>query len=462
MEKIQKKIYYKSPHIVKNVLASIIGFKNHKKRYGKHFSEYYNFLNNSKDFTLSQLKEYQFKELIKLIKHCYNKVPFYNQLFDNLNISINNISSIDDIEKIPIIDKDTILKNKDEFISRNYNKKKLIPMHTSGTSGSGLQFYVSLKAWQKEYAFVWARRRNGVQKGEKRLTFNGRSIIPFEKEKPPFWINNYYSNQILFSQYHMTEKNLKYYTEKINKTNYKYIEGYPSTIYIIADYILENNITLNNYPKKIFTSSETLFEWQRDVIEKAFKSRIFDSYGTSELTTLITECEYGNYHLNYEYGITELKKISREDNEVKYELISTGFLNKAFPLLRYKIGDYILIDESIKSCKCGAPGPVIQRIEGRMEDIIVTPSGRKIGRLDHIFKDMEKIKESQIVQETRDEISIKVVKRKGYSLKDEKKLLNEFKERLGEEIEYNIEYVKNINRTSSGKFKAVISKVKGE
>lgn len=455
--KITHEIYDRSPYFLKNIFASLVGLKNKRNRYSKTFRNHCDLLNAKMNFSLTELKSYQLSKFKELVDYVYHNIEYYNNLFNQLNLTPKDFNNLEDIKKIPYLTKEKVRSNQEIINNTNLNDK-LISTHTSGTTGSSLIFNITKEAMQKEYAFVWTRgRKNNYS--EKNLTFNGRSIIPINQIKPPFWIYNFPLKQILFSQYHMNDKNLKYYIKKINKSDFSYIEGYPSTLYIISDYINKNDINLDSYPEFIYTSSETLYEWQRDSIEKAFNSRIFDLYGTAEKTIMITECEYGNYHVNYEYGITEFEIIEETDKYKKCELIGTGFLNKAFPLLRYKTGDYVLINKNKNECECKMKGPIIERIEGRMEDIIITPDNRKIGRLDHIFKDMINIKESQIIQEEKDKLIVKIVKRNDYTLEDENLLYNELTNRLGNEFTYKFKYVDKIQRTSSGKFKAVISKI---
>lgn len=455
-----KKIYPKLPLFLKNICASIADIHNEHLRYGKIFEKYYSFLKKSENFSLSELIIYQNEELKCLIKHCYENVPYYIELFREMGITPDDINSVEDLKKLPILTKETVIKNREKIFATNYKKSDTIPIHTSGSSGKRLNFWVSKEAWQKEYAFVWARRYIGFARNEKILNFSNSNILmPLKQTKPPFWVKSYFSKQVIFSQYHINNKNLKEYVKALNDLEYEYIIGFASTIYILANYIYENNIKLNKYPNKIFTSSATIFDYQRILIEQVFNCKIFDSYGSTELASLLTQCKYGKYHINYEYGITELKEINRENDEIQYEIISTGFLNKAFPLLRYKIGDYVSIKKEQMECKCGNVGPTIERINGRVEDIIITPSGNKIGQLAYIYYDTPNIKEGQIIQEKLDELTIKIVKRETYSKLDEDRLLNKLKNRLGDEFKYNLVYIDKIPRDLSGKFRGVISKL---
>ena len=121
----------------------------------------------------------------------------------------------------------------------------------------------------------------------------------------------------------------------------------------------------------------------------------------------------------------------------------------------------MILEDPEKRCPCGRTGRLVRSIDGRKEDYVLTPDGRRIGRLDHIFKDMVNIKECQIFQEHVERVVFRVVRGKEYTGKDEKMLLREARTRLGNRIVIDIDYVEAIERTSQGKLRFVISKIPG-
>jgi phenylacetate-CoA ligase len=127
------------------------------------------------------------------------------------------------------------------------------------------------------------------------------------------------------------------------------------------------------------------------------------------------------------------------------------------PLLRYQMGDTAVFRGG--TCGCGRGGALVERIVGRVEDVIVTPDGRWLSRLDFIFKGLDRVEEAQLIQEEVGAVRVRIVKRQGYTAADEKQVLHKLKERLGEEMKLSVEYLDRIPRTSSGKFRYVISKV---
>ncbi|GAG02011.1 unnamed protein product, partial [marine sediment metagenome] len=112
-----------------------------------------------------------------------------------------------------------------------------------------------------------------------------------------------------------------------------------------------------------------------------------------------------------------------------------------------------------RTCQCGRGGTLIERIIGRVEDYVVTPDGRFIGRLDHLFKDTANVLMGQIKQDHVNEVRIRIVRDAHYTAKDEAIIRKEARARLGNEIIIRFEYVDDIPRTKEGKFRFVISHV---
>jgi len=457
MNKLEELIYNMSPIIVQNMIMSAYGCYWAYLKYSGNFGHFLAWLEKTERLSRKELLELQTRELKRIINYTYYNVPYYKRMFRKYNIKPDDIKTIEDLKKIPILTKEDIRYNFKSLISQKYHSWQYSIKHTSGTTGTALNVVWSNEATMKEYAFVERiRRRVGVDSKEPHATFAGRLIVPLKQTKPPFWRYNCAERQYYFSMHHLTKENLKYYTEKLRQIRPSYIEGYPSLIYVVAEYMLkyEDPIPV----KAVFTSSETLLSYQRESIEKAFQCRVLDRYGMTELAASIGECEMGGYHIDAEYGIIEFLKDGEEVSEGEVgEMVCTSFINEAFPLIRYKVGD---LARPIKDvCSCGRSLPLVKEIIGRIDDILITKRGAYLGRLDHIFKEMHNIKESQIIQESIDKIVVKVVPREEFSEKDIGMLIKEFQKRLGSDMEIEVKIVDQIPRERNGKFKAVISKV---
>jgi len=407
-------------------------------------------------WTPEQIKTFTKERCQAIVKHAASTVPYYRRLFTEMNLKPQDIKGPEDLKALPIINKQIVQENLDDFNSNIKNQMRYSMAHTSGTTGAGLIFPVTLEAEQEQWAVWWRyRARFGLDRNTWYAHFHGKSIVPFEGSKPPFWRINRLGRQILFSAYHMSENNLPYYVEELNRRQPPWIQGYPSLLSLLASFMLDKGFELNYKPRVITVGSENLLPQQKLIIEKAFDALCRQHYGMAEGVGNISECPEGNLHVDEDYAYTEF--LPTDDDS--YRIIGTNYTNYAFPLIRYDVGDLVRLEDPEKMCPCGRIGRLVKSIDGRKEDYILTPDGRRIGRLDHIFKDMVNIKECQILQEHADRVSFRIVRGKEYTEKEEKMLLNEARERLGNTIKIDIDYVDAIERTSQGKLRFVISKI---
>jgi phenylacetate-CoA ligase len=258
----------------------------------------------------------------------------------------------------------------------------------------------------------------------------------------------------------MTTENLPSYVRELRRYGPSYIEGYPSTLYILAKFMVETDQCLPL--RAAFTSSETLHPIQGEIIEKAFQTTLYDFYGLAERVVFATECsEKIGKHLNLDYGITEI--VDDNDDPVSTSktgwIVGTGLHNYAMPLIRYKTDDISCVKDT--GCSCGRTFPLMDNVTTKAEDIVTTPDGKFISSsvLTHPFKSLVNILESQIIQDDLHNIRIKIVRGQSYNDQDTDFLVAEMKGRIGERINLQIEFVDHIDRSANGKFRWVISNV---
>jgi len=388
-----------------------------------------------------------------------------NQFFD-FNFSYNDFykrhkgmlsGKTDDFNKImadlPIIGKQDIINSSYFPNSDRVVRGKKVKHHTSGSTGEGFQFYTSQSAIQKQWAVWWRYRMwHGIQIDTWCGYFGGRTVVSVRQKKPPFWRINIPGRQILFSGYHMSPENLKYYIQELNKRQLPWIHGYPSLITLLGNYILEMGIRLNYNIRWITTGAENLLSSQINVIQKAFGVIPRQHYGLAEAVANFSECPSGKLHVDEDFAYVEFVP---NTNGQGYKVIGTNFTNYFTPMIRYDTGDIVEIDRN--GCDCGRPGRIVKSIDGRKEDYVILKDGTRLGRLDHIFKDLNHIREAQIHQKERGTIILRVVPSDSYSSPDEDRLLKEAQYRIGKNADISIEYVDAIERTKSGKLRLVIN-----
>ena len=208
------KIYKYLPISLQNIAVTMQGFKIKKQRYGGNFNKYVNELDESQYFDKKTIKENQEERLKYIVKVAYDNVPYYRQLFRKHHLKPSDIRDIEDLNKIPVLEKKIVKKFGDNFISKNIERKDLVAESTGGTTGTPLTFYCTKDDLMYFFAFMEARVKHwaGVKFGDKLASFlHGiDAFVPISQTKPPFWRWNKANNQLLFSIFHMNENNLKY------------------------------------------------------------------------------------------------------------------------------------------------------------------------------------------------------------------------------------------------------------
>jgi len=451
------KIYHNNlPFIkktIKNIYKEIVPFP---YVYGIKFAKFYNFLMESQWWSKEKLEKFQDERLRIIIKYAYENVPYYRRIFDECGLKPEDIQTKEDLKLLPILTKDDVRKNFNELITRNADKYKPYIFESGGTTGKPLKFYKDSISSLTHNAAVWRYRNWAGFRHSDRWVVMRYETFTDSKQRIPCTIK---ANTMELSSFHLKYENIGDYLSIIKKFNPKVIWAFPSTLYVMAKYIKNQGIAPNFNLRAIFTSSETLFKNHRALIEETFGCKIYDWYGSNEGIISAGECPEGGYHIN-ENGIIEI--VDYKNNKQckageRGRVIGTSLWNYAMPFIRYDLGDIASI--SSRKCKCGRGLPLLQSIEGRVDDIIITKDERLVGRLDEAFHYSFGIRESQIIQNEIGKITVKVIKDVNFSNKDIETLDKELKKRLGGEMDINYQFVDEIPKTRRGKYRFVISNV---
>lgn len=451
-----KQFYINSPISVQKSIVFFHGLGLKLLREGRLFKKILTELEESQYYSEEELKELQRERLRLIIRHAYENVPYYRRLFKKLHLRPSDFKGLSDLEKLPVIAKQDVRKNPEDFLAANAHKHFIREVFTGGTTGSPLKVYRDLYCINFENAILKRQQRwAGFHAGQKKVVLRSSTIVPSGVKKPPFWRYDFFQNSMMVSAYHLSKENIGHYVRAILKYRPLALEVVPSSGYLMAKLSHLKDMKLNF--KFIFTSSEIIMEHQKSFMQSQFGGRVFDHYGTAERVSAIGMCEKGNYHIYPEYGVTELLPLP--DKKGCFEIVGTALNNFAMPLLRYKTDD--VVTPSSQRCSCGRNFPVIERIDGRKTDkFFVKRDGRIISLFCSIPSiDSKGIIEMQLVQEDLDTIRIKVVAGDGYSFSDESMLKKNVKNYLGDDLKVHIERVPFIPRASSGKFRQFVSKL---
>lgn len=452
-------MYANSPAIVRNAWASLYAVWSARRKYGAAYDRWLALLSETQWYDADRLRAFQLERAREFLLFAANESSFYRRRFHEHGFDPASMQRIEDLKRLPVLTK-TVVRAHHAEIATRFAADRFLVLSSSGTTGASLHIPTDTETLQREYGFRWQHHVvAGAKYRDRFAVFTGHNIVPAARQRPPYWVRNVAENTMMFSLYHMSDQTMALYVEAFNRFRPSYVEGYPSGIFVLARFAKRTGLTLVR-PQAIFTASETLHDDQRAEIESAFGAPVFQWYGQVEMTVNLHECDRHRLHVKEEYGYLELIKDDGTDAQPGEAgtVVATGLGNRAFPLVRYQTTDKMELAED-QSCPCGRGGRIISRILGRDEDFIVTPDGRYIGRLDFVFKPIETVVESQIVQEDMNSIVVKVVPLPGFTRADEQRIESELRTRIGQSMTVRVEIVEAIPRGPGGKLRYVISKV---
>jgi phenylacetate-CoA ligase len=416
-------------------------------------SRNFSLLMQSQWWSGQELKNYQDRKLVELINHAYYNVPYYYELFKKLGLKPEDISTKEDLIKLPILTKEEIRKNYPEkILSGNLKKKDYYITGSSGSTGEPLKYLISKEAYSMNTAaklrgWYWM----GYRLGDKFVKLSQNPRKKTEKKLQDL-INR---DRYLYVQ-QLTNENFKNIYEELRLYQPRIIRGYPDPLMFLALYIQKNGRN-DIYPIAINTTGNVLYPEARELIEKQFNCRIFDSYN-SEAGAVAFECEtHSSYHLAMEYAITEIIHDGKEaEPDQKGKLITTDLLNYAMPFIRYDTQD--IVTKGPGKCTCGRNLEIITRIEGRDNDILITPSGKYliVHNFTGYFQRSDtpaygKVDQFQVMQKSIDYIEINLVKGNGFTEEIREEILKYWQDYIGNDVHVKVNVVEQIPLTVSGK-----------
>lgn len=449
-------IYHSLPPQLQDLALSMYGFLLRRLRYGKSFNQTLASLESAKMDPFQDQNE----RLRELVMGAQCQTVHYGALLREQSLSVSEINLNNFTKIFPVLKKTTVKNNLSAFHSSSLSKSSTTTLSTSGTTGTPLNVFATKSSVRRNYAFFNLFLQSiGVDEFQHSATFGGRLIVSKECNAPPYWRKNYAMKTLMCSSYHLSTETIPSYIKALEDWQPVFIDSYPSAIYEVALFINTNKVKHKIQLKAVVTSSETLRDHQREAIEKAFQCTVFDQYGCAEMAVMAYQQSDGRYFIPPQYSVVEV--LDDDDKPVKPgesgHLVCTGLLNHAMPLIRYQIGDIV---KTSREQMEGYPHVLfLDSIEGRNDDVVVTSSGSRVGRLGPIFKGVKGVSETQIIQKTLSLLQVRLIVSSGYTDATERQIRDALKNHVGAAMEIRFEYVDHLPREKNGKFKFVKSEL---
>lgn len=458
---LARRLYNVSPPLLQDVMASAAGYQRKRHRFGyARYQFWEQEYRRQLEWPEARLREHQWNEFQRVLRHAHNTVPFYRDRFRDLNIDPADIQKPQDVGRLPMTSKEDVQNHSERIISESFARASLSMDTTGGSTGKPLRVYNSRDAVARNYAVRWSQCRPGLARNMWYGNFTGVEIVSPMCSRPPFWRTNYPGRQRLYSLFHMSDEFLAHYVKDLQRFKPQWLYGFPSALYTVANFMESNGLRLEHRLRAIVTSSEQLFDHYRETIERVFETNVWDEYGQAEFVGLAFQCACGKMHENISYSFVEFIPTGKEEDGLPvFELVCTSTINPAWPLIRYRVGDTVLIDPEAR-CPLGRPGRVIERIHGRTSQFLETKDGRQISNITSMARNCRNIKSCQAVQEKPGEMVLRIVKDRHFNADDEKLAIGEFRKKLGDDSQMTIriDQAESPLLTPSGKFMLIVQK----
>jgi len=408
------------------------------------------FLKESDYWDEQRIADYQLEQLRMILKHCRKNIPYYQELFSTYGFNPDNLQSLQDLNVLPYLQRETVRDRLGHFADMSM-KGQLLVKSTSGSTGIPLTVHMSRESSDIYHAFLFHsfnrihyNPRYRMVKFWNMLSLHNRRDLPFMK----------IGNKLILSKRYLSDDWLMRYAEMIRRFSPLFITGCPSTLSILSACMKKNNMSLTKKLKAVIVHGETAHDWQRNLIEEVFATRVFSVYSMTEGALFSSECEFSpSQHIYPQSGIAEFADCGNGQKEI----IATGLTNPAMPFIRYRTSDLAAIGND--SCaRCGRRHQLIDKIEGRINDFLINKDGRIIPRLLPWIEVFPNTRQCQFFQEVAGKAVLRIVRSGSYAEADTLNIKAKLAEMLGpmnSTIDIEIEFVDSIPRSPTGKLNLV-------
>jgi phenylacetate-coenzyme A ligase PaaK-like adenylate-forming protein len=451
------KLYWRLPVFVQETALSLYARYLDHLYYGPGYDAALGAFKTLQTASPGEVAEWQSARLRRLIRLAATQVPYYRDNWRALDWQ--SVHSPAALHLLPRLDKQALRCHETSFLVDGINARSLWMEKTSGTTGTALRLYWPKSMLPQWWALVEVAIRNiaGVARELPRAMMGGRTIVHGATESAPYWRYNRRWRQLYLSSYHVSRSSAAGYIEAMRCHGSQWITGYGSAIAALAQFALE--LGLEPLPlRAAIVSGDTLAAGMRGSIESFFQCRCYDSYGQSEGVSMAMECAKGRMHVIAGAGIVEILRADGSPcraGEVG-EIVATGLLNDAMPLIRYRMGDYAAWAEADEQvCPCGNRQPIISQLEGRVDDYLIVGNGRKVGRLSTALKRSPTIHSAQILQDSADHAYLLIRPGAAYERRHGLAVRDDLLEKIGE-FNFEVVEVPEIPKTARGKTALVV------
>lgn len=416
------------------------------------------------------IRSLQLRQLGRLLTHAHQTVPFYRERLDKVGLHPRGRVTAQQWAKVPILYRKDI-----QQAGAALHSEKMPPGHgkvsgifTSGSTGTPVHVLRSKMAMLFFDAFTMRDQNwQGFDLTKKMAVIRSskKGDAPYPNGGVGRW--GVITGSVPGAGKAVTLNitcTAQQQMDWLWRQDPQYLLSFPSNIRELAEYSLKNNIKLPNL-RKVQTISEIVTPLVRELCREAWGVEVCDIYSSREVGYMALQCpDHEHYHVQSEGTMVEILDDQGESCSPGQtgRVVVTPMHNFAMPLLRYDIGDYA---EAGEVCPCGRGLPVLKRIIGREQNLLVLPSGEKRATLlsstnIKSFLAIAPIRQFQFVQKDVRAIEVRLAVERGLTAGEEDGLRGWVREKFSPSCAVNFTYHGEIAKDASGKFHDFICEVK--
>lgn len=427
---------------IQNIAISLYNTNLYRKRHTGIYASMREYYESCSRLSASEIHAEQQRKLAAFLKHSTENSSWYAP-YKGL-----------ELKDFPILEKRDVIDNLDRIAT--IKESQAIVNLTGGTTGSSMKVLYTNADTQERFAILDSFRATyGYSLGKKVAWFSGKNLIQARDLTRGTLFRDDHINRIrFFSTFHICEKNFDAYWRALTEFAPEYIVGITTCVYDLCRMADERNLEFKGHVKAFFSTAETVLDIQRETLQKVLGCPLIDQYASSEGAPFILQCPHGSMHIHPLSGIFEVvdeqMRPAREG-----EILVTSFTTHGTPLIRYRIKDRIRLAAEDFVCSCGSCFPVVEHIDGRATDFVLSVDGARIapGNISNSAKGVEGIQCFQILQDRQEEVTVNMVCSSRFDALQEAKFKDALRQRLGATMRIGIVRVTEIPRERSGKFR---------
>ena len=404
----------------------------------------------------------EFKKMKALVEYAYSRVPFYKKLYDEQNFHPSMLQCIEDWNMVPVLEKDTVRFQTNALLSDQYDFADLLQYSTSGSTGTPLKVYkekgihVEVMGWR---AFKWWNMSPAADMGK--LHRNAPKTWKAKMKNKLLWWPT--RRVFLNSASLITDEMIGKFVEEVNAKKVRWLQGYSSSIEAVADYLLKHHLETPSV-EMIWWTSAPLSPMVRKKIEQAYGCSVMDQYGCNEMWNIAVQ-KKGEPYLTVCTDFVHVDVVAADGKQLpvgqKGNILITDLNCKAFPLIKYRLGDNGCLAKTAQ--ESGDGYPKLHFVDGRISDNIIFPDGKKIDgvyltAICDVCPDV--ISSYQVYQYADYSVSLRLVLKNGISEDDVriKNIYCELEKLVGKHVSCRLEFLENISPVK-GKKRYIISEI---